>query len=76
MGDNIVLAHLQAIRAELRELRSGPIEQGMVIGAIEQSMARVVLEQIGFRAEWSDRFDRVLDRLDLIERRLEIAPTH
>ncbi|GEM_PF-6889630 len=44
MSDNLVLEHLRAIRAELREVRNEPIEQRMRIGAIERSMARVEVE--------------------------------
>ena len=76
MGDNIVQEHLQAIREELRALRREPLEQQGMIATIERSMAQVEAEQAVFRAEWNIRFDRVLDRLDRIERRLEIAPTH
>jgi hypothetical protein len=76
MGDNVVQDLLQGIRDELRGLRSEPREQQVMIIAIERSMAHVEAEQAVFRAEWNIRFDRVLDRLDRIERRLEIAPTH
>ncbi len=76
MGDNVVQDLLQGIRDELRGLRSEPREQQVMITTIERSMAHVEAEQAVFRAEWNIRFDRVLDRLDRIERRLEIAPTH
>ncbi len=76
MGDNVVQDLLQGIRDELRGLRSEPREQQVMIITIERSLAHVEAEQAVFRAEWNIRFDRVLDRLDRIERRLEIAPTH
>ncbi len=76
MGDNIVQDLLQGIRDELRGLRNEPREQQVMITTIERSMAHVEAEQAVFRAEWNIRFDRVLDRLDRIERRLEITPTH
>jgi len=76
MGDNAVQDLLEGIREELRGLRSEPREQQVMITTIERSMAHVEAEQAVFRAEWNIRFDRVLDRLDRIERRLEITPTH
>jgi hypothetical protein len=76
VSDNLVLEHLRAIRSELREVRGEQTERRMRIGAIERSMARVEVEQAELRAEFGSRFDRVLDRLDRIERRLEIAPAH
>ena len=76
MGDNIVQDLLQGIRDELRGLRNEPREQQVMITTIERSMAHVEAEQAVFRAEWNIRFDRVLNRLDRIERRLDITPTH
>ena len=76
MSDNLVLEHLRAIRSELREVRNEQTEQRMRIGAIERSMARVEVEQAELRAGFRSRFDQVLDRLDRIVRRLEIAPAH
>ena len=76
MSDNLVLEHLRAIRSELREVRNEQTEQHIRIGAIERSMARVEVEQAELRAGFGRRFDQVLDRLDRISRRLEIAPAH
>ena len=76
MSDSLVLEHLRAIHSELREVGNEQTEQRMRIGAIERSMARVEVEQAELRAGFRSRFDQVLDRLDRIVRRLEIAPAH
>lgn len=81
MSDNLMLDHLRAIRAELRELRIEQKEQRARIAAIEwtlvdllRSFAAIKGEEVGLRAEFSGRFDRVLDRLDTIDRRLDAMP--
>jgi hypothetical protein len=77
VSDNIVLEHLRAIRAELRELRLEQQEQRVRIAAIERSLVDLLRsysvtrgEDAGLRAEFGGRFDRVLDRLEGIDQRL------
>ncbi len=81
MSDNLMLDHLRAIRSELRELRLEQQEQRGRIAAIERSLvdllrsfAAIKGEEAGLRAEFGGRFDRVLDRLDVIDQRLEAKP--
>jgi hypothetical protein len=73
MSDNVVLELLRAIRADMAEMRTEQREQRGRLGAIERLLAH--LEREGAeeqRAEIGGRFDRVLDRLDRIERRLDL----
>jgi hypothetical protein len=71
---NLVLEHLRAIRGEFAEFRVEQREQRMRLGAIERSLAHIERDGAEFRAEIGVRFDRVLDRLDRIEARLELVP--
>ena len=74
MSDNLVLEHLGAIRADAQEIRAEQREQRTRLGAIERILAHVERDNAEFRAEIGIRFDRVHDRLDRIERRLELVP--
>ena len=71
--DNLVLEMLRAIRGDIAEMRAEQREQRARIGAIERAVAHLEREQAELRAEIGARFDRVLDRLDRIERRLDLA---
>ena len=71
--DNLVLEMLRAIRGDIAEMRVEQREQRARIGAIERAVAHLEREQAELRAEIGARFDRVLDRLDRIERRLDLA---
>lgn len=78
MSDNLMLDHLRAIRAELRELRLEQREQRARIAAIERSLVDLLRsftaikgEDAGLRAEFGVRFDRVLGRLDAIDQRFD-----
>lgn len=73
MSDNIVLEHLRAIRATTDELKKEMLEQRVRHGATERSIAHLETEFAGLRVEMNGRFDRVLDRLERIERRLDLA---
>ncbi len=66
---DLVLATLHAIRADLAEIRAEQREQRQPLGAIERHLAHMDLTA----AKTGTRLDRVLDSLDRIERRLELA---
>jgi len=80
MSDNLMLDHLRAIRAELRELRTEQQEQRARVAAIERSLVDLLrsfttvrCEDASLRSEFGGRFDRVLDRLDAIDQRLDVT---
>ena len=73
MSDNLVLELLRAIRADIAELRTEQREQRGRIAAMERSLAHIERDGAEQRAELGGRFDRVLDRLDRIERRLDLT---
>ena len=74
MSDNLAREHLRAIRADAQEIRAERREQRTRLGAIERILAHVERDNAEFRAEIGIRFERVHDRLDRIERRVELVP--
>ncbi len=72
MSDNLVLDILRAIRGDITEVRAEQREQRGRLAAIERSLSHIEREGAEQRAETGGRFDRVLDRLDRIEARLEL----
>jgi len=66
---NLVLEHLRAIRTELHEIREEQREQRGRLGSIERSISHMTREM----AEVGLRLDRMHDRFDRIERRLDLA---
>ena len=71
---NLVLEHLRAIRADMHEMRVEQREQRGRLGAIERNIGQLEHEIVAMRVDLGSRFDRVLDRLDRVERRLELSP--
>ncbi len=69
MSDDPVLDMLRSIRADMAEMRVKQRAQRVPLGAIERSLA-LKRDTAETRAEVSGRFDRRLDRRDVIERRL------
>ena len=70
--ESIVLELLRAIRGDIAEMRTEQREQRGRLAAIERSLAHVERDGAEQRAETGGRFDRVLDRLDRIENRLDL----
>jgi hypothetical protein len=66
---NLVLKHLRAIRAELKEVREEQREQHLRLGAIERGIANMASEI----AQMGLRLDRMHGRIDRIERRLGLV---
>ena len=77
--DNLVLELLRAMRGDMAEMRTEQREQRGRLAAIDRSLshlerglAHVGSEVAELRAEFGARFDRVLDRMERIERRLDL----
>ena len=76
---NLVLDLLRAIGGDIGDMRAEQKEHRNRLAAMDRtfthaqrSLAHVETELAELRAEFGGRFDRVLDRLDRIERRLEL----
>ena len=72
MSDNLALELPRALRGGIAELRTEQREQRGRLGAIERSLAHIGREAAEQRAELGGQFDRILDRLETIERRLDL----
>lgn len=75
-AENLVLEHLKRIQIELGEARERDREIMARLGHIEMGLARIGRDEAGNYAEIVlDRqaLDRIRDRLDRIERRLELS---
>lgn len=68
--ENLTLELLRAIRSDMSGMRT---EQRGWLGATERSLAHLERDSTERWAEAGGRFDRILDRLDRIERRLELS---
>jgi septal ring factor EnvC (AmiA/AmiB activator) len=77
MSDNIVLEMLRAIRSDIGHIDGELKEHGRRLTRIELSLAAMRRDQANdaeARADMEARFDRLRERVDRIERRLDIAP--
>ncbi len=77
--DNLVLELLRAMRGDMAEMRTEQREQRGRFVAIERSLSHIEpeLAHVGSevsepRVEFGGRFDRVLDRMERIEHRLDL----
>ena len=68
-ADNLVLEHLRHIRRAVDETREDVREIKTRVGSVERELAQVHVKI----AEQSFRIDRLGDRGERIERRLELA---
>lgn len=66
---NLVLEHLRAIRAEMSEIRQEQREQRIRLSGIERGIVNLLSEI----TEMGLRLDRMHDRIDRIERRLDLT---
>jgi septal ring factor EnvC (AmiA/AmiB activator) len=74
--ENLLLEHLKAIRADVALIKSDLKEQTHRLGRLEVSMSGLRRDMAfvdGTAAEQSVRMDRMSDRIERIERRLELA---
>ena len=77
IGDNLVLEHLRHIRAVVDATRIDMHDLKHRVTAVEIGLAGIRREvaQVGENvALFSARFDRLEDRVERIERRLDIVP--
>ena len=76
MSDNLVLEHLRHMRGSLDALREDMRDVKQRLGALELGVAGLRRELAGLAeadAHLAARQDRTNDRLDRIERRLDLA---
>jgi hypothetical protein len=74
--ENIILEHLKKIQAELTEIRQDGMEIKSRLGSIESGVARIAREEAGNYGEIIENrhmYDRLVERIGRIEKRLEIA---
>lgn len=67
--DNLVLEHLRHIRGRVDSLAEDMRQVKLRLGVIEGHIAATIMSDAGQNVE----LDRVKERLDRIERRLELA---
>jgi hypothetical protein len=79
MSDNIeslVLEHLRAIRSDIASVKDDVREIKSRVNSLEAGQATII-QQIGHlagtSAEQHVQYDRLLERIERLERRLEIA---
>lgn len=74
--ENLLLEHLKAIRADIGTIKADLKENTTRLGRIEVSVAglrRDIAHNEEATAEQSMRIDRIAERVERIEKRLEIA---
>ncbi|MBW7902718.1 MAG: hypothetical protein H3C26_14650 [Rhodocyclaceae bacterium] len=74
--ENLLLEHLKAIRADIGTIKADLKENTTRLGRIEVAVAglrRDIAHNEEATAEQSLRIDRITERLERIERRLEIS---
>jgi len=74
--NNLVLEHLRAIRSDLREMRGAMQEQGPRLTRMEIGLAGLRRDQgadAGGVAEMGLRIDRLVEQVQRIEARLDLA---
>jgi len=73
MSDNLVLEHLRAIRADLTEMKLDIRDIKHRLTALEIVVANFAATEASHFAILASRADRTDDRIDRIERRLELV---
>ena len=76
MSDNLVLELLRAIRGDIAKLSDRLDEHGRRLGRMEIMMAGIRRDQANDAETIADvetRFDRLRERIDRIERRLDLS---
>jgi soluble cytochrome b562 len=74
--DNLILEHLKRMQSEMAEMRRDTAEIKGRLGSIESGVARIGRDEAGNYAEIIENrhmFDRLAERIDRIEKRLELA---
>ena len=74
--ENLVLEHLRAIRAEMGSIKDDVREIKSRVNTLEAGQATII-QQIGrltgMAAEQHVRYDRLLERIERLERRLDLS---
>lgn len=73
--DNLLLDHLRAIRADVASIKVDSKDIKTRMTALEIAVAGFASSEMNHFASLAGRADRTDDRLDRIERRLEIIDT-
>lgn len=74
--DNLILEHLKRMQAEMAMIRQDTAEIKSRLGSIETGLARIGQTEAGNYAEIIENrhmFDRLADRIERIEKRLELS---
>ncbi len=74
--DNLILEHLKRMQAEMADIRKDTTEIKNRLGSIESGIARIGRDEASNYTEIIENrhmFDRLAERVERIERRLEIA---
>ncbi len=74
--ENIVIEHLRAMRGELASIKEDTREIKARVTSVEEKIASLMREsagQYGDIIQTQVRYDKLVERLERIERRLEIA---
>ena len=73
--DNLILEHLKRMHSEMTEIRRDSAEIKSRLGSIETGIARIGRDEAGNYTEIIENrhmFDRLTERIDRIEKRLEL----
>jgi hypothetical protein len=70
--ESLVLEHLRAIRTDLSEVRDTLRDYGRRLTSLEVAIGNLAATEMTHYANTAVRADRTDDRLDRIERRLEL----
>jgi phage shock protein A len=72
--DNLVLEILRGMRASLSRVEEDVSELKHRMSTVEQQIAQMAATEMSHYAGVAGRLDRMSDRIDRIERRLDIVP--
>jgi len=72
--DNLVLEMLRAIRASQARTEEDMRELKHRMSTVEQQIAQILASEMSHYAGVSSRLDRITDRLERLERRMDILP--
>lgn len=72
--DNLVLEMLRSMRASMARIEDDVRELKQRLSTVEQHISQMMASEMSHYASVAARLDRVTDRIERIERRLEIVP--
>ena len=71
---NLVLEMLRAMRRDIGEMREDIRELKHRMSTVEQQVSIMIASEMSHYAGVSTRLDRIGDKIERVERRLEIVP--